>query len=67
MLKTLLIDFSETCNKIIGVIEEYRYYSAGVGDLRPLALSVIGVRLKGFGKAHKQEMKNRVALAGGKP
>lgn len=48
-------------------MEEYRYYSASAGDLRQLSIKQLTLRIINFGKVHKQEMKNRILLAGGKP
>lgn len=47
--------------------EEYRYYSASAGDLRPLTIRLLTLRIGAFLKVHKQESRNRIILAGGKP
>ena len=47
--------------------EEYRYYSASAGDLRPLSITLLTQRIFQFSKIHKQEIRNRILLAGGKP
>jgi hypothetical protein len=52
---------------VIERVEEYRYYSASAGDLRPLNIRLLTLRVLTFQTIHKQEFKNRVVLAGGKP
>jgi hypothetical protein len=47
-------------------VEEYRYYSASAGDIRQLGIGQLTLRIHHFSKVHKQEMKNRIVLAGGK-
>jgi hypothetical protein len=47
-------------------VEEYRYYSASAGDLRQLTVGQLTLRIFNFTKVHKQEMKNRIILSGGK-
>lgn len=47
--------------------EEYKYYCASAGDLRPLSIGHLAFRLKAFHKVHTQEVRNRILLAGGKP
>jgi hypothetical protein len=47
--------------------EEYRYYSASAGDLRLLSIMMLTLRISYFQKVHKQETRNRIILAGGKP
>lgn len=47
-------------------MEQYRYYSASAGDLRQLSIGQLTLRVNHFTKVHGQEMKNRIALAGGK-
>jgi hypothetical protein len=46
--------------------EEYRYYSSSAGDLRPLSVHILAMRIVQFMKVHRQEMNNRIVLAGGK-
>lgn len=46
---------------------EYIYYAASAGDLRPLTIKQLTLRIANFDKVHKQEMRNRIILAGGKP
>jgi hypothetical protein len=48
-------------------VEQYRYYSASAGDIRQLSVKQLTLRIHNFTKVHNQEMKNRIALAGGKP
>ncbi|MGY3615661.1 hypothetical protein [Bradyrhizobium sp. USDA 10063] len=48
-------------------VEEYRYYSASAGDVRPLTIRLLVLRINSFLKVHRQEMRNRILLAGGKP
>lgn len=48
-------------------VEEYRYYSASAGDLRQLTIQLLTLRIVNFLKVHRQEMNNRIILAGGKP
>jgi hypothetical protein len=52
---------------VIDRAEEYRYYCASAGDLRPLSIRLLTLRVAAFLKVHKQELRNRVILAGGKP
>jgi hypothetical protein len=47
--------------------EEYRYYSASAGDLRPLTIPLLTLRVSHFDKVHRQEQRFRITLAGGKP
>jgi hypothetical protein len=47
-------------------VEEYRYYSASAGDMRVLTIGQLTLRVSQFVKVHKQEIKNRILLAGGK-
>lgn len=46
--------------------EEYRYYSAGVGDLTTLSIKQLTQRIIQFDKVHREEIKVRIKLAGGK-
>jgi hypothetical protein len=48
-------------------VEEYRYYSASAGDIRVLTIGQLTLRISQFVKIHKQETRNRILLAGGKP
>lgn len=43
------------------------YYAGSVGDPRGLSIRVLTLRLREFLKVHKQEMRTRIILAGGKP
>jgi len=52
---------------VIERAEEYRYYSSSAGDLRPLSIHLLTLRINSFLKVHRQEMNNRIVLAGGKP
>lgn len=45
---------------------EYIYYAASAGDLRPLSIKQLTLRISSFDKVHRQEIKNRIILAGGK-
>jgi len=47
-------------------VDEWRYYSASAGDVRSLSIPLLTLRINGFLKVHRQEMKNRIVLAGGK-
>jgi hypothetical protein len=49
------------------MVEEYRFYSASAGDVRPLTIPTLSLRYLNFSKVYKAEMKNRIILAGGKP
>jgi hypothetical protein len=46
---------------------EYLYYAASAGDLRPLNIRLLTSRIGNFDKVHRQEIRNRIVLAGGKP
>jgi len=47
-------------------VDEWRYYCAAAGDPRPLSIPLLTLRVNGFLKIHRQEMRNRIILAGGK-
>jgi len=49
------------------IAEEYRFYSASAGDLRPLPMRLLLLRLGHFSKILKQDTRNKIILAGGKP
>ena len=48
-------------------VEEYRFYSSSAGDLRPLSIQLLTLRMSAFDKVHRREIKNRIILAGGRP
>jgi hypothetical protein len=52
---------------VIDAVAEYIYYAASAGDVRSLSIRLLTLRVAGFRKVHRQETRNRILLAGGKP
>jgi hypothetical protein len=50
---------------IIDRVEEYRYYSGGIGDVRQLTLKVLALRLRAFYAVTKRA--NAATKKGGSP